>query len=87
MVVWGREGGERERVGDETKEEEWERYYLRCCSLVGPSHRPSVIMALIAEDQRASARESHVKYGTFRKGNKYVGLGSTWISPPVMRHS
>lgn len=32
------------------------------------AHRPSVIMALMAEDLRASA---HVKYGTFHKG---VGL-------------
>ncbi len=50
----GSEEGEREREwGDEMRKKEWERYHLR--RVVGPSHLPRVIMALIAEDQRASA--------------------------------
>ena len=40
--------------GDEMREEEWERYDLHQCGLVGLSHQPSVILALIAEDQLAS---------------------------------
>lgn len=79
---------ERERESWETRwERRWERYHLLCCCLLGPSHWPSVIMVLIAEDQCASAWECHVKYGTLHKGNKYVGLGSIWISPPVMGYS
>ena len=53
----GGEVGNRERDrewGHEMTGEEWERYHLSCF-LVGPSHQPSVIMALIAEDQCTSA--------------------------------
>lgn len=63
-----------------------ERYHLPHCCLVSLCHQPSVIMALIAEDQHTSAREPHVNYRTFCKGKKYVrlevvGEGCTWISP------
>lgn len=55
---------------------EWGRCHVCCCwCVVGPSHGPRVIMALIAEDQRASARVLHVKYGASLQGDIYVVLG------------
>lgn len=47
-------GNEEREWGYEMRGEEWEKYLLSCF-LVGPSHQPSVIMAVIAEDQRTSA--------------------------------
>lgn len=95
---WGEMGKEqRKTVGRWVRRTGKDTHPRRRCCLAGPAQRPSVIMALIAEEQRASAWESHVKYGTFRKKaintwgwerwEAEGGGGSPRISPPVMLRS